>query len=317
MKIVLLFTVFIFNSCFKVDTVDRKTEERTYKKEEKSVVSKPKVVVTTSIIYDTVLNIAGGAVELTAIMPPGVDPHIYTPTKSDLLSIARADLVIYNGLYLEGKMSEVFLKLEERGRNVVSIASFIDKSNFIEPKNFPGQYDPHIWMDPNIWLLSFEGIANKLGELVESKRAFFIESANNYRRKVEALSEEVEKKISTIPEKQRVLITSHDAFEYYGRRFGIETIGIQGISTVTEAGVGDIKRIVNIIIERNLKAIFFETTVPKRYVVSVIERVGAMGHSLKIGGELLSDSLAPKGKQGDTYIGMIRYNTDTIVNALK
>jgi manganese/zinc/iron transport system substrate-binding protein len=276
---------------------------------------RPLVVATTSIVADLVRRIGGDDVDVAALMGAGVDPHMYKASEGDVRRLDGAALVIQSGLHLEGKMSEVLEKLSRRKR-VVAVGEAVPEQDRRAPPEFAGQYDPHIWFDVSLWTHGIEPVTQALGELLPRRRADFEQRAAGYRAELQALDAWVQARIATIPSERRVLITAHDAFGYFGRRYAIKVVGIQGISTATEAGLGDMQRVVDLVVERRIPAIFVESSVPHRSIEAVQAACRQRGHEVKIGGELFSDSLGPADEESGTYVGMVRRNVETIVTAL-
>lgn len=283
--------------------------------------AKPKVVATTTMIGDLVKQIAGDRVELIVIMPAGTDPHTYKPTTKDLGDISRANKIFYNGLHLEGKMVELFEeKMKDRA---VAIASGLDhKTDLLEWKQGEsGAHDPHIWFDPGLWRKAAAGVKESLSQLDPGSAAEYDKHYKELDRRLEKLDLDARAALAQIPPQRRVLITSHDAFNYYGRRYGIEVRGLQGISTETEAGLANIQEAVRFILERKIPAIFVESSVNPATIKRVQADCKSAGFDVKIGGELYSDAMGVPGEHPgfavETYEGMFRYNTDLIVKALQ
>ena len=277
-------------------------------------IAKPlNVVATTSMIGDLAANIGGDKVTVITLMGVGVDPHLYKPTQGDLRRLQKADVIFYNGLHLEGKMQEILEKLA-RKKPVCAVTSKIDKSTLLYAD---GAYDPHVWFDVLMWKQAGEALLAKLIEIDGANKTTYQKNAEAYFAKLQELDRWVKAEIATIPEEQRVLITAHDAFGYLGRAYGIEVHGLQGISTTSEFGLNDIKQLKDMILQRNIKAVFVESSVPKKFIESLVAGVKAEGQDLKIGGELYSDALGLPGTPEGTYIGMIKHNINTIVKALK
>ncbi len=282
-------------------------------KNEKS--GKIKVVATTGIIGDALINILDSNFEVTSLMGPGVDPHLYKATQGDLKRINEADILIYNGLHLEGKMVEILDRMREN-KTVFSMEDMLDESDFIEAEGFAGTYDPHIWFDVALWSKAVENLGKQLSDTIGFKNEI-LERSNNYALQLSELHEKVRDSIASIPEDKRVLITAHDAFEYFGRAYDIEVRGLQGISTLSEAGIKDISNLVNFLVENQIPAVFVETSVSRRAIDAVVEGSQRKGHPLKIGGYLYSDALGEENTPEGTYIGTVRSNVQTIVEALK
>lgn len=284
--------------------------------------AKPLVVVTTTQLQDLVAELAGDAVTLHGLMGPGVDPHLYKPTAGDIRQLRQADLVLYNGLRLEGRLEEVMERLRRQGRSVLGVGEELDPSDLIESKDMAGQYDPHIWFDPALWGNAAEIIAHRLADLVPEKRAEFLAKAVELKKRYGEIGDWGRALMRQIPEEKRVLVTSHDAFQYLGRAFGLDVVGVQGISTVAEAGLADIQSVVNFVKQRGVPAIFVESSVSPAAIERVRQDAG-----IRLGGELYSDAMGVPGEQrqaadGNTYDtgtweGMIRYNLITVAYGLK
>ena len=275
-----------------------------------------RIVATTGMIGDTAARIAGEHAIVESLMGPGVDPHLYKASEGDIRKLTDADLILYNGLHLEGKMGDVLVKLA-RQRPVVAVSETIPDEQLREPPEFLGQYDPHIWFDVSLW-------AETLGPIAEALADLAPEHAEEFRSRADALRDElleldgwVAERIGEIPGERRLLITAHDAFGYFGQRYEIEVVGIQGISTLAEAGLQDVERVVDLIVDRGVKAIFVESSVPRRAVEAVQRAVQERGREVEIGGQLFSDAMGPAGTPEGTYVGMVRHNVDTIVESLR
>lgn len=275
-----------------------------------------KVVCTVGMVTDIVRQVAGDRAEVVGLMGEGVDPHLYKPTRSDIAALMGADVVFYNGLLLEGKMTDALVRVATSGRKVFAVTEHLDERYLLEPKEFEGHFDPHVWMDPLAWMQAVEVVRDKLGEVDPAGRETYDTRAAAYRAELERLADYARRVLATVPERSRVLVTAHDAFNYFGRRFGFEVAGIQGISTESEAGVRDIQRLVELIVERRIKAVFVESTVSRRNIEALIEGARARGHVVSIGGQLFSDAMGAPGAYEGTYIGMIDHNVTTIVRAL-
>ena len=275
-----------------------------------------RIVATTSIIADAARRIAGEHAQVEALMGPGVDPHLYKASESDVRRLGEADLILYNGLHLEGKMGDILTKMA-RSRPVVAVSEDIPQTQLREPPEFAGQYDPHVWFDVSLWATTLQPIVRELSGLAPENAATFQTNAAALEKELTELDGWVKQRIATIPPSQRVLVTAHDAFGYFGRRYGMEVMGLQGISTLSEAGLKDVDRVVSSVVERGVKAIFVESSVPRRSIEAVQAAVRSQGKEVAIGGQLYSDSLGAAGSPAGTYAGMVRANVDTIVNALK
>lgn len=275
-----------------------------------------RVVTTTGIIADVAQRIAGPHARVEALMGPGVDPHLYKASESDVRRLSEADLVLYNGLHLEGKMGDILTKMA-RTRPVVAVTEEVPQELLREPPEFLGQYDPHIWFDVSMWARTLGPIARELSAIDPEHKAEFAANAAALEKELTELDAWVEAQILTVPEPQRILVTAHDAFGYFGRRYGMEVVGIQGISTLSEAGLKDVDRVVSLVVDRRVPAIFVEASVPRRSIEAVQAAVRSRGHEAAIGGQLYSDSLGAAGSPAGTYPGMVRANVTTIVNALR
>lgn len=277
----------------------------------------PSVVVTTNILGSITADLLEGtdSIQVESLMGPGVDPHLYKASQGDVQKLAQADLIIYNGLHLEGKMNDIFEKL--RNTETLAAAEAIPDSLLINASAYASNYDPHVWFDPTLWAVVVEAIANKLSVTFPSHRATISQNREKLLNSMEQLHTNNQYKLDNIPDKQRVLITAHDAFKYFGRAYNIEVKGLQGISTAAEYGIQDVSSLVNFIVEREIKAIFVESSVPKRSIEAVIQGARQRGHHLKLGGELYSDALGGAGSGADTYIGMFEKNVETIASALE
>lgn len=275
-----------------------------------------RVVTTTGMIADTAARVAGGVAEVEALMGPGVDPHLYKASESDVRKLSEADLILYNGLHLEGKMGDILVKLA-RTRPVVAVSETVPAGQLREPPEFAGQYDPHIWFDVGLWAHTLGPIADALIELLPDRADALRGNAETLHAELLELDRWVEERILEIPPDRRVMVTAHDAFGYFGRRYGIEVVGIQGISTLTEAGLQDVERVVDLVAGRRIPAIFVESSVSRRSIEAVQAACAARGHRAAIGGELFSDAMGAAGTPEGTYPGMVRHNVDTVVEALK
>lgn len=277
---------------------------------------KIKVTTTIGMIASAVEEIAGNKVELAALMGPGVDPHLYKATKGDVDRLESADLIIYNGLFLEAKMSEILQKMS-RGKRVVAISETIDSSLLLTSASAHGHPDPHVWFDVSMWSGSVEAVIEALAREDTANASYYYERGAAYLDTLRALDQWVRQEIATIPADRRVLVTAHDAFSYFGRAYDIEVEGLQGISTVSEAGLYDVTQMVDMLVAREIKAVFVESSVPRKSIEAVVEGCRGKGHNVVIGGELFSDAMGAAGTPEGTYIGMVRHNVRTIVDALR
>jgi len=278
---------------------------------------KLKIVTTTSMITDMVENIGGDQVEVEGLMGSGVDPHLYKASEGDVSKLYNADLIFYNGLHLEGKLVEVFEKMAAQGKNTVAISDGLDESTLIGSEYFASNYDPHIWFDVDYWSTMATYVTEKLSAIDPGNAEYYTANRDVYLEQIKVLKTELSLKIEELPQDRRILVTAHDAFNYFGRKFGFEVVGLQGVSTATEAGVQDVQRITDFIIDNKIKAVFIESSVPRRTVEALQAAVRAQNHEVIIGGELYSDALGSAGTPEGTYVGMYKHNVNTIVNALK
>ncbi len=274
------------------------------------------MVTTTGIIADVAQRIAGEHARIEALMGPGVDPHLYKASESDVRRLSEAELVLYNGLHLEGKMGDILKKMGT-SRPVISVSDDIPEELLRQPPEFKGLHDPHVWFDVSLWMKTLGPIARELAKLDPEHAAEYQGNAAALEKELGELDAWIETQIETIPKERRVLVTAHDAFGYFGRRYGMEVFGIQGISTLSEAGLKDMDRIVDLVVSREVPAVFIEASVPRRSIEAVQAAVRSRKHEVEIGGQLYSDSLGAAGSPEGTYAGMVRANVNTIVNALK
>ena len=277
-----------------------------------------RVVVTTGMIADIVANVGAPHVAVDALMSEGTDPHFYRPSPGDIIKLAAktTDIIFYNGLHLEGKMAAVLVDLGKRKR-VVAVTDDIDRSRLRAPPEFQNQYDPHVWFDVSLWIECVNSVRDVLIEGDSQHAVDYRQQAARYVDKLTKLHQQVKIDVGTIPESQRVLITAHDAFGYFGRAYGIKVLGVQGVSTDSEAGVRRIEELVDLIVTRKIKAVFVESSVSERNIRALVEGCAARGHAVNIGGQLFSDAMGKKGSLEGTYEGMVRHNVETIVNALR
>jgi manganese/zinc/iron transport system substrate-binding protein len=260
--------------------------------------------------------VAGDRADVIALMGPGVDPHLYKATQGDLQKLTDADVIFYNGLHLEGKMGEVLEKLGKT-KPVIAISNEIPDSLLRAIPGFQGTHDPHIWFDVKLWEYAVRSVSDFLQKHDPTHAAEYRENGSRYTTQLDSLHEAVKKSVLEIPEEQRVLITAHDAFGYFGDAYRVHVRGLQGISTVSEFGLRDVTELVNFIISRKIKAIFVETSVSKKSIEAVVEGCRDKGWDVKIGGSLYSDAMGPAGTPDGTYVGMVNANVKTIVDALK
>ncbi len=275
-----------------------------------------KVVATIGQITDAVQNVGGEFVKVEGLMGPGVDPHLYKASESDVRKLSEAQIIFYNGLHLEAKMADIFKKMSKNKRTV-PVTEDIDPQLILSSDTFKDQHDPHVWFDVSLWIKTVERIRRELKDFDPVHGDYYDQRAKKYIEELKTLHAYLAQKSQELPKEQRLLVTAHDAFRYFGRAYSFEVLGLQGISTEAEAGAGDVKKLANIIAQRKIKAIFVESSVPERNIRAVQEAVRAQGWDVKIGGELFSDALGHQGKPEGTYQGMVRHNINTIVEALK
>jgi manganese/zinc/iron transport system substrate-binding protein len=274
------------------------------------------VVTTTPMITDAVAVAAGGVLTVKGLMGEGVDPHTFRQTRSDIAAMVRADAVVWHGLYLEAQLEDFFATLAEK-RTVVALAEkTVPVDRLIAHPDYEGRYDPHVWMDPSMWRLVAAGAGDVLADLVPEEADGFRARAIAHAVEIDALAAYAEDVLATVPDDRRVLVSAHDAFGYFGRAYGFEVMGIQGISTESEAGLARIEALVDVLVDRRIPAIFVETSVSDRNVKALIEGASARGHAVVIGGSLFSDSMGRPGTYEGSYLGMIDHNVTTIARAL-
>lgn len=275
-----------------------------------------RVVCTVGMVTDVVRTIAGDRAEVEGLMGAGVDPHLYKPTRSDIARLMRADVIFYNGLLLEGKMTDSLIRAASSGKKVWAVTELLDEETLLEPEAFAGHFDPHVWMSPRLWQSAALQIRDKLIEYDPEGAETYNANTEAYLKQMQALHEYAQTALATISEDERVLVTAHDAFNYFGREYAFEVVGIQGISTESEAGVRDIERIVDLLVDRGVRAVFVESTVSQRNVNAIVDGARARGHEVVIGGKLFSDAMGAPGTYEGTYVGMIDHNVTTIVRSL-
>jgi manganese/zinc/iron transport system substrate-binding protein len=268
------------------------------------------------MIADIVKVVGGEHVEVTGLMGPGVDPHLYKASEGDVTSLQNADVIFYNGLHLEAQMGGVLERMGDFGITTVAVTDKIDRTSLNAPPEFEGNYDPHVWFDVTLWMKAVEQVEETLVEVDPANRSDYEANAEAYLTELESLHQYVLDQASTVPAEQRILITAHDAFNYFGRAYGFEVRGLQGISTESQAGTADVQALANFIVEKQIPAIFVESSVPQRTIEAVQAAVQAQGFDVKIGGSLFSDAMGSEGTPEGTYVGMVRHNIDTIVSAL-
>lgn len=277
---------------------------------------KVRVTSTIGMIGDVVQNIGGEHVDSTSLMKTGVDPHLYKATQGDIKKLEDADIIFYNGLHLEGQMVEIFEKMQ-KNKPTVAVTKNVPEDTLRAGDGKTTEHDPHLWFNVQYWIKSAEVIRDELIKFDKANENVYKQNAEKYIKELEKLDTYVKEQIQSLPEESRVLVTAHDAFGYFGDANGIKVMGLQGISTQSEVGSKDVSQLRDFLVENKIKAVFVESSVPKTTIEAVIEGAKNKGHDVKIGGELFSDAMGDEGTEEGTYLGMVRHNVDTIVNALK
>lgn len=275
-----------------------------------------RAVATTGMVADAVRVVGGDRVTVRALMGPGVDPHLYKASEGDVRRLESADIVFYSGLHLEAKMADVLERIGDR-RRTAAVTAGIPESRLVRPPAFEGQPDPHVWFDVALWSHAVERARDVLAEADPAHAAGYRARAAAYLDDLAALDAEVRRRALEVPSARRVLVTAHDAFGYFGRAYGFEVVGLQGISTASEAGAQDVARLADLIATRRIPAIFVESSVSPRTIDAVQEAVRSRGFDVQIGGSLFSDAMGSAGTPEGTYVGMIRHNITVIADALE
>jgi manganese/zinc/iron transport system substrate-binding protein len=273
------------------------------------------VVTTIGQIADAASIVGGDHVQVVSLMGPGTDPHLYTASASDVDKLNNADVVFYNGLFLEAQLEDVLEQLATR-KTVVPVSAGVDQSRLLPSADYADEFDPHIWFDVTLWMAAIEQVRDTLKEADPAHASAYDTNAAAYLAELEELHTYVTEQTARVPEQQRVLITAHDAFNYFGHAYGFEVMGLQGISTAAEASTADVQRLADFIAANQIPAIFIESSVPVRTIEAVQAAVRSRGYEVAIGGELFSDAMGDAGTPEGTYLGMVRHNVDTIVGAL-
>ena len=277
---------------------------------------KLRVTATTTMVADLARQVGGERVEVTGLMGPGVDPHLYKASQGDVEALLGADAVFYNGLFLEGQMAEILEKADEQVPTV-AVTREVPGGRLLESVSYEGQADPHVWFDASLWKTTVDPVVEELSRLDPEGAEGYQRRGAAYEEEIEELDGYVEREISSIPENRRVLVTAHDAFRYFGRRYDVEVRGLQGISTEAEAGAGDVRELADYLAKNEIPAIFVESSVPRRNVEAVQAACRDRGWPLEIGGTLYSDAGGDAGTNAETYEGMFRHNVETITEALR
>lgn len=274
-----------------------------------------RVVATTGMVADLARQVGGDRVAVTALMGEGVDPHLYKASPGDVRSLSDADLILYNGLHLEGRMADVLTRMAGR-RSVVQVTDGIDESLLRQPPEFQGHFDPHVWFDVSLWSNAARRVRDALIEKDPAGRGTYEANAAESLALLDELHRYARTTIGTIPSSARVMVTAHDAFGYFGRAYGLEVLAIQGISTDSEASLKDINALVDALVSRKIPAVFIESSVPRKTIDSLVEGCRARGHEITVGGELFSDAMGRDGTLEGTYAGMVMHNVDVVARAL-
>ena len=272
-------------------------------------------IATVGMVADIVRNVGGDSVSVTQIMGAGVDPHLYKATRDDVQTIMQGEMVFYAGLMLEGKMADTLIKVA-RSKPVIAVTERIDDSQLLEPEDFEGHYDPHVWMDVAAWSNCVDVVADALSDFDPARSEEYKSNAKAYKTQLEKLHQYGTESLASIPEESRILITSHDAFNYFGRAYGLDVLGVQGLSTESEAGLQRINELVDLLVDKKVGAIFVESSVPRKNIDSLAEGAAAKGHDVVVGGELFSDAMGTAGTYEGTYIGMLDHNITLVARGL-
>lgn len=273
------------------------------------------VVATIAQIGEAVEWIGGDRIGTRSLMGEGVDPHTYRQTRSDIAALSRADLIFWNGLNLEAQLAKLLDDMAGR-KPVIAVGAALPPERLLQSPDFPGKFDPHVWMDPALWSLAVAAVRDGLIAADPAGEAVFRANADAYLARIAEVEAYARNVLATVPEGQRLVISSHDAFGYFGRAFGFEVIGIQGLSTESEAGLGQIERLVDLLVERKVPAVFVESSVSERNVRALVEGAAARGHTVTVGGQLFSDAMGAPGTYTGTYVGMLDSNVTLIARAL-
>ncbi len=276
---------------------------------------KLEIVATTGMIADVARTVGGDLVSVKGLMGAGVDPHSYRQTRSDIVAMTKADVVLWHGLYLEAQMESFFEDLA-RKKNVIAVTNSLPRDLLLAHEDYEGRFDPHVWMDPKLWSIVVEEVERSLTEALPEGREIFAINAAQFKEELVALDAYTVDALFQLTPEQRVLLTAHDAFGYFGQAYGFDVMGIQGISTESEAGLNRISTLVDTLVERDIRAVFVETSVSDRNIRALIEGAAAKGHEVRIGGSLFSDAMGPENTYEGTYLGMIDHNVTTIARAL-
>lgn len=299
----------ILVGCNSLEQTDAKDQRGASNQKEMPI----QVVTTIAQIGEPIQIIGGDRVEVESLMGPGVDPHLYEATQGDIQTLEKADIIFYNGLNLEGNMGEIFSKMQER-KKTFAIAEAIDEEELLIDED--GALDPHIWFDLDLWKEALDEATEVLKEYSPENADYFEGNKEQYFAQLDELKNEAIEKLSSIPEEQRILVTAHDAFGYFGRMYDIEVVGLQGLSTEDEVGLSDIQATIDLIIEKQVPSVFVESSVNPNSIKAVMEGAAKAGLQVKLGGELFSDAMGEEGTEEGTYLGMYRHNVNTVYEGL-
>jgi manganese/zinc/iron transport system substrate-binding protein len=268
------------------------------------------------MLTDIVRNVAGERAEVVGLMKEGVDPHLYKPTRNDVRQLLDADLVFYCGLLLEGRLIDSLESVRRQGKPVHAVTDAIDRDRLLSPPEWEGHPDPHVWMNVSLWSQCVRYVAERLSEFDPEHARDYADNAAAYAERLDRLHQYGIEQVRSIPADQRLLVTAHDAFGYFSEAYEIPVMSAQGLSTESEASVEDINRLVTVLVERKIKAMFVESSVPEDNLRAVVEGAADRGWAVEIGGQLFSDAMGPAGSYEGTYAGMMDHNVTTIVRAL-
>ncbi|PSA93524.1 manganese transporter [Bacillus atrophaeus] len=277
---------------------------------------KLKVTTTTAQIADAAEKIGGRHTEVTSLMGPGVDPHLYKASQGDTKKLTDADIVLYSGLHLEGKMENILKKIGEQ-KPTAPVAEAIPEEKLISTEKDQDMHDPHVWFSIPLWLYAIDEVEKQLSDAKPAYADEFKKNAEKYKENLKNLDKKARDQIESIPKKSRVLVTAHDAFAYFGKEYGFEVRGLQGLSTDSDYGLKDVQELVDVLADKNIKAVFVESSISEKSINAVVEGSKEKGHNVSIGGQLYSDAMGAKGTEEGTYEGMFTHNIETIVNSLK
>lgn len=277
---------------------------------------KVKVTTTTAQIADVTRNVGGDHAEVESLMGPGIDPHLYQASQGDIQKLNEAEIIFYNGLHLEGKMDNIFDKMSNE-KPTVAVASSIPENKLITDIENEKAHDPHVWFDISLWMHTVDEVEKELSKLSPENKDEFTKNAEAYKKELEKMDQYAKEQFESIPEESRVLVTAHDAFAYFGEAYGFEVMGLQGLSTNSEYGLKDVQNLVDVLVDREIKAVFVESSISEKSINAVVEGSKKKGHEVVIGGELYSDAMGEEDTDEGTYIGMFKHNIDTIVSSLK